>query len=126
MADRRPESNEDGFRAKRPKTNGADMDPKVNPYLAHMYQDDGDSIGYSSSSGYSNGYSNSRSSNGAASILNTFARHQTTAAQAHSAEDGPNNAFTNKPLSKQYFNILKTRRNLPVHSQRSVFPRLYC
>jgi pre-mRNA-splicing factor ATP-dependent RNA helicase DHX15/PRP43 len=115
MANRRPESNEDGSRAKRPKTNGADMDPKANPYLAHMYQDDGGSNGYSN-----NGYSNGRS------VLDTFTRHQTTAAQAQGAEDGPNNAFTSKPLSKQYFNILKTRRNLPVHSQRSVFPRLQC
>lgn len=121
MANRRPESNEDGSRAKRPKTNGADMDPMANPYLAHMYQDDGDSNGNSN-----NGYSNGRSSNGAASILDTFTRHQTTAAQAQGAEDGPNNAFTSKPLSKQYFNILKTRRNLPVHSQRLAFPRLQC
>lgn len=109
MADRRPDPHEQGSR-KRQKPNGADMDPKANPYLAHMYQDDG----YSSNNGYSNG----RSSNSGGSILDTFTRHQTTAALAQSAEDGPNNAFTGKPLSKQYFNILKTRRNLPVHSQR--------
>jgi pre-mRNA-splicing factor ATP-dependent RNA helicase DHX15/PRP43 len=120
MADRRPESTEDGSRAKRPKTTGADMDPKANPYLAHMYQDDGGSNGYSNNNGY-----NGRSSNGTASILDTFTRHQTTAALAQTAEDGPNNAFTNKPLSKQYFNILKTRRNLPVHSQRSVLANSY-
>ncbi|TLD34956.1 pre-mRNA-splicing factor ATP-dependent RNA helicase PRP43 [Venturia nashicola] len=110
MADRRPDSYEEGSR-KRKKPNGADMDPKANPYLAHMYQDDDDNS--------NNGYSNGRSLNGrVASILDTFTRHNTTAALALSAEDGPNNAFTNKPLSKQYFNILKTRRNLPVHSQR--------
>jgi len=124
MADRRPDYDEEGSRKKRPKTNGADRDPKANPYLAHMYQDDEDS--YSSNNGYNNG----RSSNGGgsygngASILDTFTRHQTTAALAQSAEDGPNNAFTSKPLSKQYFNILKTRRNLPVHTQRSVLPSL--
>lgn len=113
MADRRPDAYDEGSR-KRQKPNGADMDPKANPYLAHMYQDD-DEGGYSNNNGYSNG----RSSNGGGgSILDTFTRHNTTAALAQSAEDGPNNGFTNKPLSKQYFNILKTRRNLPVHSQR--------
>ncbi|KAE9964641.1 DEAH-box ATP-dependent RNA helicase prp43 [Venturia inaequalis] len=114
MADRRPGPYEEGSR-KRQKPNGADMDPKANPYLAHMYQDDDSN----------NGYSNGRSSNGGASILDTFTRHNTTAALAQSAEDGPNNAFTSKPLSKQYFNILKTRRNLPVHSQRDEFLKMY-
>ncbi|TID21853.1 pre-mRNA-splicing factor ATP-dependent RNA helicase PRP43 [Venturia nashicola] len=48
MADRRPDSYEEGSR-KRKKPNGADMDPKANPYLAHMYQDDDDN----SNNGYS-------------------------------------------------------------------------
>jgi len=111
MADRRPEAQEMS-RAKRPKTE--DLNPATNPYLAHMYEvQDDDS--------YSNGYS-SRNRNGDGSSTRTglsdFKRHSTTALQAHEAEDGPNNPFNNTPLSKQYFNILKTRRELPVHKQR--------
>lgn len=91
------------------------MDPKANPYLAHMYQDDAPS-----SNGYANGYSsNSRKKT---SALAKFSRHASTSALAQAAEDGPNNPFTGQQLSQQYFNILKTRRNLPVHVQRSVKP----
>jgi len=107
MADRRPEEQEMS-RAKRPKT--SDHDPSTNPYLAHMYEDT-----------YGNGYSSpSRNGNGQTG-LSHFKRHQTTALQAHTAEDGPKNPFNNSPLSQQYFNILKTRRDLPVHKQRQVF-----
>ena len=45
-------------------------------------------------------------------------RHATTAAMAQEAEAGPTNPYTGQPFSQQYFNILKTRRNLPVHQQR--------
>jgi pre-mRNA-splicing factor ATP-dependent RNA helicase DHX15/PRP43 len=108
MADRRPEEPEMS-RAKRPRTD----DPAQNPYLAHMYenQDESDYNGYSRSNG--NGTK-------ARTGLSDFKRHATTALQAHKAEDGPDNPFNNAPLSKQYFNILKTRRDLPVHKQRSV------
>ena len=41
------------------------------------------------------------------------------------AEDGPNNPYNGRSLSKSYFNILKTRRNLPVHAQRDEFLRMY-
>jgi len=103
MADRRPEPEEREMpRAKRPRVD--DRDPASNPYLAHMYENNGNGNG---------GY------NGVARTgLSDFKRHETTAAQAHTAEDGPNNPFNNTPLSKQYFNILKTRRDLPVHKQR--------
>ena len=106
MTDRRPDSPEMP-RAKRPKTEGSD--PASNPYLAHMYEESNDSNGYLGDS--SNGYSNT-------SALDGFKRHATTAEQAHAAEDGPNNPFNGQPLSTQYFNILKTRRDLPVHKQR--------
>jgi len=106
MADRRPEEQEMS-RAKRPKTD--DLDPKENPYLAHMYEPE-------------ESYNGLRNSNGYGSTTDTslakFKRHATTAQQAHVAEDGPANPFNNTPLSKQYFNILKTRRDLPVHKQR--------
>jgi pre-mRNA-splicing factor ATP-dependent RNA helicase DHX15/PRP43 len=106
MADRRLDIEENG-RAKRQKTsNGTDMNPKANPYLAHMYDED---------DGYSSGYSSKKSTG---NLLSGLTRHNTTAEQANAAEDGPNNPFTGRPLSKRYFNILKTRRNLPVQTQR--------
>jgi len=104
MADRRPEEQEMS-RAKRPRT--GDLDPKANPYLAHHYEVDNT---------YGNGFSSK--ANGSTTGLDHFIRHRTTAKQAHEAEDGPNNPFNNAPLSQQYFNILKTRRDLPVHKQR--------
>ena len=91
------------------------VDPKSNPYLAHMYEED---EGYN---GYSNGYGKTIDRTSKLSEVSTLARlprHRTTAAMAKKAEDGPANTFTGRPLSSQYFNILKTRRNLPVHSQR--------
>ncbi|PQE27809.1 pre-mRNA-splicing factor atp-dependent RNA helicase prp43 protein [Rutstroemia sp. NJR-2017a WRK4] len=107
MADRRPEEREMS-RAKRPRT--GDMDPKANPYLAHMYEEE---------NGWDNG------SNGTSTALSKFKRHQTTALQAHKAEDGPNNPFNDRPLSQKYFDILKTRRDLPVHKQRREFLEMF-
>lgn len=114
MADRRPEV-EDRSRVKRQKTAATEMDPKENPYLAHMYN------APAIENGYSNGYEVAKPrSNGSqqGTVLSKFPRHATDAAMAKRAEDGPNNPFNGKPLSKQYFAILKTRRNLPVHAQR--------
>ncbi|RKF63122.1 putative pre-mRNA-splicing factor ATP-dependent RNA helicase prp43 [Erysiphe neolycopersici] len=99
MSDRRPADQETSG-AKRLKT--GDMDPSSNPYLAHMFE---------------NGKSGVRGAGG----LSKFKRHRTTAEEAEIAEDGPNNPFNNNPLSQQYFNILKTRRDLPVHKQRQEF-----
>lgn len=92
------------------------MDPKSNPYLAHMYEEEDKSYGndYENSSNLS--WSNGRGIGEPA--LETFSRHKTTATMAHQAEDGPNNPFNGRPLSKRYFDILHTRRNLPVHVQR--------
>ncbi|MCJ1343521.1 DEAH-box ATP-dependent RNA helicase prp43 [Peltigera leucophlebia] len=117
MADRRPVVEEPRF--KRQKTN--DMDPKANPYLAHMYEDS------TENSSYSNGYERPIKGNGTGkkSMLTKFKRHDTTAAMAKEAENGPNNPFTGKPLSPQYISILETRRNLPVHAQRDEFLEMY-
>lgn len=106
MADRRPEDQEIS-RSKRLKT---ETDPSQNPYLAHMYEDTNKN-GYGSQN--RNGYD---SHNGG--TLTSFKRHGTTAEQAHAAEDGPQNPFNGNALSEQYFKILKTRRDLPVHKQR--------
>lgn len=104
---RRPEEQEMS-RAKRTKTEN--FDPATNPYLAHWKEEES----------YSNGNGNSNNQSG----LSHFKRHATTAAQASVAEDGPNNPFNNVPLSNQYFNILKTRRDLPVNKQRyDISPR---
>lgn len=81
------------------------MDPRNNPYLAHIYADE----------------SNGNAQNGAADGKGPFAkfkRHQTTAEMAQKAEDGETNPFNGKPFSNKYFSILKTRRDLPVHAQR--------
>jgi len=50
--------------------------------------------------------------------LRDFKKRQTSAKQAEKAEDGPDNPFTLRPLSRTYFDILKKRRELPVHAQR--------
>ncbi|CAL8578598.1 DEAH-box ATP-dependent RNA helicase prp43 [Xanthoria parietina] len=128
MADRRPDLEDGGRPVKRLRTE--DSDPKTNPYLAHMYQDQPDDSGYNT--GYSNGYGHgngvklkpegrSASSTG----FGKMPRHQTTADMARRAEDGPNNPFSGQPLSKKYLGILNTRRGLPVHAQRDEFLKMY-
>lgn len=121
MADRRPDLEDGGARVKRMKTE--DSDPKMNPYLVHMYQDQPDDSGYNT--GYSNGYGHGNGvklkhegGSGTSTGFGKMPRHQTTAEMARRAEDGPNNAFSGQPLSEKYFSILKTRRGLPVHAQR--------
>lgn len=112
MADRRPEEQEMS-RAKRIKSEDR-LDPASNPYLAHMYNangDDGSGSGWNARNGKANGASYS-------TPLASFKRHKTTAGQANVAENGPHNPFNGTPLSESYFNILKTRRDLPVHKQR--------
>lgn len=96
MVDRRSDP-EDGSRAKRQKMEAGD--PKHNPYLAHMYEDN---------------HSQADSS----SPFAKFKRHQTTAALAKKAEDGDVNPFNGRPFSSKYISILKGRRDLPVHQQR--------
>lgn len=109
-------------RAKRQKTSEAD--PSSNPYLAHMYENGG--ADQSNGNGYGGGHRNGRQaiSNGTqpSGGLKSIKRHSSTAEQAQLAEDGPANPFTGNPLSERYFSILRTRRNLPVHAQRSVAP----
>ncbi|KAF4507187.1 hypothetical protein G6O67_005852 [Ophiocordyceps sinensis] len=84
-----------------------DSGAKLNPYLAHMYQDDGAAA--------ANGYG----------PFAGMRRRQTTAEQAEKAEDSDSNPFTGNPHTQQYFRILETRRNLPVHKQRKEFLEKY-
>lgn len=80
------------------------MDPRSNPYLAHMYENE------------TNGVDGA----GEGSALAGFQRHKTTAAMAKKAEDSSLNPFNGRQASSKYFSILKTRRDLPVHAQRYV------
>ncbi|CAK9437856.1 uncharacterized protein LODBEIA_P22340 [Lodderomyces beijingensis] len=52
-------------------------------------------------------------------------RHQTTSADAAKLENGPRNPFTGNEFSQQYFKILATRRDLPVHAQREEFLKIF-
>jgi pre-mRNA-splicing factor ATP-dependent RNA helicase DHX15/PRP43 len=107
---------EERSRVKRQKTAASDVDPRNNPYLQHMYG--GDSNGVSSGSG-------KHRSNDEESPFDSMERHKSTVQEANLAEDGPLNPFTGKQLSDQYFGILRTRRNLPVHSQRAEFLEMF-
>lgn len=91
---------ENASRAKRLKTT-AESDPRSNPYLAHMYENEDASSGINDES-----------------PLAAFRRHETTAEMANEVESGSVNPFTGKPFSSRYVSILKTRRDLPVHQQR--------
>ena len=77
----------------------------TNKYLAHMLPES-----YSPQVAASRG------------ALRDFRRRHTNGEQARKAEDGPENPFTLRPLGKTYFDILKKRRELPVHAQRYSSP----
>ena len=106
---------------------GANSDPKSNPYLAHMYstsdsdEDGGVSLAQPTKPAMKSSYETyQRNSDTSGGGLTDFHRHRTSSKQAKAAEDGPTNPFTGQGLSNSYFNILRTRRNLPVHAQRYV------
>ena len=91
------------------KSNGEQQqEEKPNPYLAHWNNNEN---GGQKKGRYSNALPEG-------SPLHDFIPRQTDAKQAARAEDSDNNPFTGEPHSQQYFAILKTRRNLPVHKQR--------
>ena len=52
-------------------------------------------------------------------------RHQTTCEQAQALEDGKINPFTGNEFTPKYVDILKIRRELPVHAQRDEFLKIY-
>ncbi|ODV74862.1 DEAH-box ATP-dependent RNA helicase PRP43 [Cyberlindnera jadinii NRRL Y-1542] len=54
-----------------------------------------------------------------------FIAHDTTAEQAERLEDGKVNPFTGNEFSQKYFDILKVRRDLPVHAQRQEFLNIF-
>ncbi|KAK2071871.1 hypothetical protein P8C59_006261 [Phyllachora maydis] len=93
--------------SKRMKKEGGAKDSNYNPYLAHHYETD------------------NQNSEGWVTPLDDMKRHATTAKEAEAAEDYQVNAWTGHSHSTQYFNILKTRRDLPVHKQRQEFLDMY-
>ncbi|CAI6097029.1 unnamed protein product [Clonostachys chloroleuca] len=85
----------------RKKAKKGDSDGEVyNPYLAHMNP--------SSDSPFSG-----------------MTRRQVTAEQISKVEDLSTNAFTGVEHTQKYFQILRTRRDLPVHKQRQEFLEKY-
>ncbi|KAK4061117.1 uncharacterized protein Triagg1_10456 [Trichoderma aggressivum f. europaeum] len=86
------------------------MDGKANPYLAHMYEEE-------------NGWGSGAPSPN--SPLAGMKRRQTSAQEASKAEDSDSNPFTGRQHSQKYFQILQTRRDLPVHKQRQEFLNKY-
>ncbi|KAG9290544.1 hypothetical protein G9A89_020914 [Geosiphon pyriformis] len=60
----------------------------------------------------------------ARSPLDGFIPGKTNSEQASKAEDGPINPFTSRAFSPEYYKILTSRRNLPVHAQRQEFLEL--
>ncbi|KAL2759598.1 hypothetical protein ACRALDRAFT_1039219 [Sodiomyces alcalophilus JCM 7366] len=106
------QSSEDGepySRRKKTKMDGEadDENAKINtnPYLAHMHTDN--------------------DTNGHGDPFANFQSRNTTAKQAEIVEDLEVNAFTGKPHSSRYFDILRVRRDLPVHKQRQEFLEKY-
>lgn len=79
---------------------------KYNPYLAHMHQDGG------------NGYNSDEPSRD--SPFAGMTRRHTTAEQHTRVEDLATNPFTQREHTQKYFQILQSRRDLPVHKQRYV------
>lgn len=103
MVDRISDS-EGASRAKRQKMTKTDVDPRDNPYLAHMYEPAADA--------------NEWVDGAIDKAFRKMKRRQTTAADAKRVEDGGVNPFSKEPFSPKYYSILKDRRDLPVHAQR--------
>ncbi|KAK4047526.1 DEAH-box ATP-dependent RNA helicase prp43, partial [Microbotryomycetes sp. JL221] len=68
--------------------------------------------------------SNGSTSNGAAPFDGFIAR-KLTGKMIEKCMDGDTNPFTLRPHSKRYFDILKVRKNLPVHQQMSEFLEMF-
>ncbi|SCW00550.1 LAFE_0C06678g1_1 [Lachancea fermentati] len=57
--------------------------------------------------------------------FSNLTRHKTTAAQANELENAKINPFTGRDFTPKYFDILKIRKELPVHAQRDEFLKIY-
>ncbi|CCJ31078.1 unnamed protein product [Pneumocystis jirovecii] len=83
-----------------------------NPYLSHIKMNNFQT----KSNIYSNNYN---------FLWENFKKHQSTAEQALKIEEGPINPFSGIEFSDKYFGILKRRRQLPVHTQRNEFLKIF-
>ncbi|KAK2735394.1 pre-mRNA splicing factor ATP-dependent RNA helicase prp43 [Colletotrichum kahawae] len=101
---KRLSADRDGASRKKVKKEDSEDAPKYNPYLAHMKDENGDGSDLDPSSPFAD-----------------FKQRSTTAKQAEKVEDLDSNAFTGRPHSQKYFQILQSRRDLPVHKQRQEF-----
>jgi pre-mRNA-splicing factor ATP-dependent RNA helicase DHX15/PRP43 len=132
MAKRDTFDDEDGARVKRVKveSNGSNgkvknEEPESNPYLAHWNEDRPIKRQSVLSPLYQVLTPATEDPSNSGDLLRKMRRHQTTMKEANAAEDGPLNPFTGEKLSANYFSILKKRRELPVHQQRTEFLKLY-
>ena len=100
-------------------------EPESNPYLAHWNEDRHIKRQSSRSHPCQALTPAIEEPSNSGDLLANMRRHQTTTKQANAAEDGPLNPFTGEQLSANYFGILKKRRGLPVHQQRTEFLKLY-
>ncbi|GJD01566.1 helicase associated domain-containing protein [Colletotrichum higginsianum] len=106
---KRSSADRDGsLRKKAKKEEEADSEEsKYNPYLAHMKEE--------------NGVKAEDGVIDASSPFAGFKPRATTAKQAEKVEDLDTNAFTGRPHSQKYFQIMQSRRDLPVQKQRQEF-----
>ncbi|KAG4305213.1 hypothetical protein PORY_001383 [Pneumocystis oryctolagi] len=94
------------------RVNKKQKQDEENPYLSHLKTNE-----YQQKhNAYSNNYN---------SLWANFRKHQSTAEQAQKIENGPINPFTGLEFTEKYFNILKKRRQLPVHAQREEFLKMF-
>lgn len=101
---KRNSADKEGSSRKKVKKEDEDEEPKYNPYLAHMKEE--------------NGFKSEEGAIDASSPFAGFKQRATTAKQAEQVEDLDTNAFTGRPHSQKYFQILQSRRDLPVQKQR--------
>ncbi|KAK4699486.1 pre-mRNA-splicing factor ATP-dependent RNA helicase DHX15/PRP43, partial [Phenoliferia sp. Uapishka_3] len=98
--------------SKRARTTDGGAGAVENPYLAHL------------SEPHQRTY-NGNATGAGASPLDGWQTRKITGKQVEKAMDGPTNPFTLRPHSQRYVDILKVRKNLPVHQQMSEFLEMF-
>jgi pre-mRNA-splicing factor ATP-dependent RNA helicase DHX15/PRP43 len=94
-------------------SNNSELASGGNPYSAHLDKP-------------SNAKQAQRPANGnTASPLDGWITRKVVGKQVATAMDGPTNPFTGRAHSTRYFEILKQRKNLPVHQQMTEFLEIF-
>ncbi|TDZ74716.1 putative pre-mRNA-splicing factor ATP-dependent RNA helicase prp43 [Colletotrichum trifolii] len=109
-ASKRLSADRDGSSRKKAKKEESEEPSAYNPYLAHMKEE--------------NGFKTEGDIDPSSPFAH-FNQRATTAKQAEKVEDLDTNAFTGRPHSQKYFQILQSRRDLPVNKQRQEFLNKY-